>query len=341
MDPPSTNQSKNKKQKLNKTQALAARQYYQPHRPGSFAGASTHLRHATNLKKRPLTKKQRADRLKWLKHQDAYTRHAPVRRKFPRRQVIVPGIHHQYQADLIDLPNIAGYNKGHRYILTVIDVFSKKAYARPLKQKTGAAVTKAFESILEEGQGLPKTVLTDKGLEFKNSVFDKLLKLKNIRLVHSQNEDIKASVIERFNKTLKNKLFRYFMRQETYKFIDVLQPMLDSYNATYHTAIKTQPRLVTKQNQDEIHRVLYKKALKRHFSPAKNKPFKLNLGDKVRLAVSKTAFQRGYTPRWTKEIFTVHQRRYAQGIPVYRVKDNQQQVIIGSFYQQELLQVYI
>ena len=257
--------------RLDDNDRLYSKQYYQPEQPGALTGASTHLKHATTRNGLPLNAKQKQQRLNWLKTQESYTLHAPVQRNFPRRPVIVPGIHHQYQADLCDLTRLAKFNNGYKFILTVIDVFSKKAYARPLKQKTGQALVTAFKSVLTESRECPRILLTDKGTEFKNAAFQRLLKERGIRFVTSQNAEIKASVVERFNKTLKNRLFRYFTREKTHRYTPVLQALIDNYNGTYHHAIKTQPRLVNAQNQSRIYEVLYRKAIRHHFAPQKKK----------------------------------------------------------------------
>ena len=108
----------------------------------------------------------------WLSTQDSYTLHKPVKYKFPRRRVVVGGMGHQMQADLVDVSRISKYNKGIKFILTCIDVFSKKAWAVPLKDKTGATLVRAFESIKDP---LPSRLQTDKGTEFVNRKFQSWL----------------------------------------------------------------------------------------------------------------------------------------------------------------------
>jgi hypothetical protein len=95
------------------------------------------------------TKKETKD---WLQTQYAYTLHKPTRRRFPGRQVVVYGIDHQWQADLVDLGKLASYNKGFKYLLTCIDVLSKYAWIVPLKDKTGKSLKEAFQVMFKTGR---------------------------------------------------------------------------------------------------------------------------------------------------------------------------------------------
>ena len=140
----------------------------------------------------PLSKKTKVPPPKikeWLETQDAYNLHKPVRYKFPRRKVIVSGPGQQWQADLIDVSRLSRHNNGIKFLLTCIDVFSKKAWTLPLKDKTGQSLVRAFESIKDP---LPKNLQTDKGTEFTNNKFQVRLKQHKIHFFTTENEDIKA-----------------------------------------------------------------------------------------------------------------------------------------------------
>ena len=111
----------------------------------------------------------------WLQSKDTYTLHKPVRFNFPRNRVIVTGIDDQWQADLVDISSLARFNKGYKFLLTCINVFSKFAWVVPLKNKTGEALVNGFQSILDLGRS-PGKLQTDKGTEFLNHNFQSLLK---------------------------------------------------------------------------------------------------------------------------------------------------------------------
>jgi len=144
----------------------------------------------------------------FLSAQDAYTLLRATRVHFPRRRTYAKGINDLFQADLVDLSSLSTYNDGFRYILTCIDVFSKYAWCLPLKTKSGREVTAAFERILADRTCT--MVQADKGTEYLNSQFQSLLNRRGIKFYTSENEDIKAAVAVRFNRTIKSKMWRYF-----------------------------------------------------------------------------------------------------------------------------------
>ena len=158
--------------------------------------------------------------------QDAYTLHKPSRIHFKRRKTLSRGIDDLWQADLADVSSLSKYNDSYRYLLTCIDVFSKKARVVPLKNKTGVALREAFATMIKDVK--PKLLQTDKGTEFPNWAFQQFLKDNEIRHYTSENEDIKCSVVERWNRTLKTKMWRYFTYASTLRDVDVLPALVGS-----------------------------------------------------------------------------------------------------------------
>ena len=150
----------------------------------------------------------------------------------------------------MEVINIAKHNRGYRYLLTVVDVFSKNAWVQPVKNKTGQAVTAPFEKILKGGRK-PINVQTDDCKEFYNKRFEALTKRKGIHHL-STSIDTKASVVERFNRTLKERLHRYFTVKNTLNFAPVFQDLVKGYNRSYHSSIKTAPNKVTEANSPEV-----------------------------------------------------------------------------------------
>ena len=188
--------------------------YYNAKEVGSYGGVKP-LSTKTKLKTDSVRE--------WLRTQDAYTLHKPVRYKFPRRKVIVGGLGHQWQADLVDVSKLSKYNKGFKFLLTCIDVFSKKAWVIPLKDKSGSTLLAAFQSIPDP---LPLKLQTDKGSEFTNRKVQTWLKDNNVHFFTTENDDIKACLVERFNRTLKSKLWRYFTKNNTLFYLDILPDMV-------------------------------------------------------------------------------------------------------------------
>ena len=144
----------------------------------------------------------------WLEQNETYTLHKPVRYNFRRNRVIVDGIDDQWQADLVDVSSLARFNKGYRFLLTCIDVFSKFAWVVPLKDKTSKTLVTAFKSILDKGRA-PDKLQTDKGMEFLNRLFQEFVKRDDIGFF-TTNSEMKASIIERFNRSLKTRMWKYF-----------------------------------------------------------------------------------------------------------------------------------
>ena len=143
---------------------------------------------------------------------DAYTLHKPLIHRFRRRETITKGIDDLWQMDLVDIQSLSNYNDGVKFLLRCIDTFSKYAWVRSLKNKSRQSVTEAFKSILNEE--IPLMLQSDKGTEYKNVQFQSLHKECDIRFYTSKNDDIKAAIVERFNRTLKTRMYRYFTHSE-------------------------------------------------------------------------------------------------------------------------------
>src|SRR5277367_1564649 len=134
----------------------------------------------------------------WLLGEFTYTLHKPVRKRFIRNPIIADKIDKQWEADLVDMQQFASKNSGARYILTVIDIFSKYAWAKALKNKTPKMIINAFKDIFSEGRK-PQNVRTDQGTEFVNQSFKFFLQNNNIKHYLTKDKDIKCAIVERFN----------------------------------------------------------------------------------------------------------------------------------------------
>lgn len=257
--------------------------------------------------------------------------HKAARRNFLRRSVILKGIEDLWQADLMDMQNLRKYNKGYNYILIVIDCFSKYAWAEPLKLKNKFEVSRAFEHILLSSRQNPVNLQTDKGSEFYNNTFQTLMRTYNINH-YSSFSTKKASIVERLIKTLKNKLYKYFSFNGNYKWLgQPLKDILTTYNNTKHRTIKCKPTDVNKSNENKIKENIRKIFI--HKSIRRKPTFKI--GDCVRISKFKHDFEKGYTPNWSTELFTI--KKINNTIPVtYHIVDQRNQDILGTFYEQEL-----
>jgi hypothetical protein len=255
--------------------------------------------------------------------------HRSARRYFTRRKTVMYGIADTYQIDLVEMIPYAKFNKNHKYILTVIDVFSKFAWALAVKTKSAKDVTRAMNKVFQAGH-IPKNIHSDLGKEFYNKEFERLLKSHNINHF-STFSTMKASIVERFNRTLKTKMWKHFNLLGTYKWLNVLQSLVDEYNNTKHRTIKMTPNEVNKENEDRLLQTVYKYEKRLESN-------KFNIGDSVRISKYKHAFEKGYTPNWTTEIFKIACVQRTQPL-TYLLNDYQNKKIEGAFYEQELQKV--
>jgi hypothetical protein len=250
--------------------------------------------------------------------------HKPARKNFPRRRVKVLFPGDLLQADLVDMQKYSKDNKGYKYLLTVIDCFSKKGWAAPVKDKSGPLVTKAMESILPDNV---KNLQTDQGLEFFNKHFSALMKARNINHYHTYSH-MKASIVERWNRSLKGWMWREFSIQGNYKWLDMLPKLVDKYNNKIHRSIGMKPNQVNLQNKDIVYdRLMNKRVIN-------SKP-KYKVGDTVRISKYKHIFSKGYNPTWTGELFTIDQVQDTKPV-TYILKDENGEIIKGGFYEQEI-----
>jgi hypothetical protein len=247
--------------------------YHNSKLPGALSGSISKFHKTLNDRfksKKFNIKKEEIEN--YLQSQDSFLLHKDIIKNFKRNKVIVFNIDQIWQADLCDVSNISKENKKFNFILTVIDVFSKYAWAVPLKNKTADSIIHAFKEIFKSGR-TPEKLHTDKGKEFINKKFQSFLKDKNITLFNT-NSELKASIVERFNKTLKEKMYREFEKKNNHTYIDFLDDLLFGYNNTVHSKIKIAPSQVNKKNEESIRKIFTKQSK----IPIR---FKFQIGDEV------------------------------------------------------------
>jgi len=255
--------------------------------------------------------------------------HRPARRQFPRRATVIKGLNDLYQADIVEMIPYAKLNKGYKYILTVIDCFTKVANAIPLRTKSGREVSKAMEKILKEKR--MRHLQTDEGKEYYNREFKLLMKTYSINHFSTHSEK-KASIVERFNRTLKTSMFKNFSLRGSYVWYDVLGKLISEYNNKFHRTIGMKPIQVNTSNE-----ALVLKRIKSNTIPKVDKipPHIFKIGDKVRISKYKHVFSKGYLPNWTNEVFTIH-RIQPTNPETYLLKDSRGELLLGSFYGHEI-----
>jgi len=269
----------------------------------------------------------------YLRDQQAYTLHKPARKTFTRNKTITGAIDKQWQADLADMQTLKKSNSGYRYILTVIDIFSKFAWSIPVKSKSSGDMVEGFKTLFKKSAPrIPQRLQTDAGLEFLNKEVQALFKQKKIHHFYSSSEK-KAAVVERFNRTIKTRIWTYFTAHQTDKYIDILDKLTDAYNHSYHRTIGMRPVDVKKKDEPALFAKMFGEDIaskRRRLTP------ELKPGEMVRVSKLKGQFEKGYMPNWSQEHFIVDKVNTSTQRRVYKLKDYANEDISGSWYDQEV-----
>ena len=222
--------------------------------------------------------------------------------------------------DLADMQSLSKYNKGFKYLLCAIDLFSKYAWVIPIKDEKGTSIVDAFKKIISK-ERKPNKIWVDQGSEFYNNTFTHFLKINNIEMYLTYNEG-KYVVAERFIRTLNNKIFKHMTTISKNVYIGSLNNIVNWYNNTVHRTIKMKPIDVTNDSYAEYSEDFNKKGPK----------FKVN--DHVRMSKYKNIFAKGYVPNWS-EVFIVNEIKNT--VPwTYTINDLNGENVIGTFYEKEL-----
>ena len=268
----------------------------------------------------------------WLRTQDTYTRYNPIVRKHKYLKTFVKNLADQAQLDLVDMGKYGSKNKGYRWILTAVEILSRYAFTIPIYRKDTKNMTKAVDLLLENFKRrfemYPNVVQFDEGKEFYNVGVMNLLKRHDVNYFSTQS-DKKAAIVERFNRTLKTMMWKYFYAKGTYNWVDALDELTKNYNNTKHSSILMKPKDVNKTNENLVWVTLYGLPL------GKLPLFKFRVGDTVRVSRYKSIFGKGYEANFTEKIFKM--KRVLRGDPtVYELDDHEGEPIIGKFYEEEL-----
>ena len=265
------------------------RAYEDPHEPGGLDGVEPFAK-AHKLKT--------PDALRILQSVLSYTLHKPRRTRFPTTPTLVFDRDEQWQMDLVDMQKLSRWNKGNKYLLTVIDVLSKYAWAVPIKSKRSQDMIRGLEGIYQQASPRrPLRVQTDQGKEFYNRGVQAWFKKQGSHHFSTYG-DSKASVVERWHRTLKQRTYRYFTAHNTLRYVDVLQPLIHTYNQSCHRSIGMAPHQVAEKTVPKVWDKLYG-----HRLDQKTTPPKCQVGDRVRLNKKHRPFKKGYLPGWTEEVW--------------------------------------
>ena len=251
----------------------------------------------------------------------------PTINKFPRQKVIVNYINEIHSTDLVDMTQYSKINKGYKYIFTNIDVFSKIAYTYPIKSKKIQDIKPCFEKIFKNNK--PKFIWSDKEPAFFSKEMQQFFKDNNVKIYHT-NSHLKAVVIERFNRSLRELMMKEFTKNNNTVWYNILPKLIKIYNNRYHNTIKMKPIQVNKTNEKFIKENVYT-----YNKINKNPKFKIN--DLVRISLKRRdLFDKASSNiKWSEELFKIHSIKKSNVI-TYKIKDLNDEIIEGIFYEKEL-----
>ena len=251
----------------------------------------------------------------------------PSINKFERKKIIVNYINEIHSTDLVDMSQYSKINKGYKYIFTNIDVFSKIAYAFPLKSKKIQDIKPCFEKIFKNDK--PKYIWSDKESSFLSKEMQQFFKDNNVKLYHT-NSHLKAVVIERFNRSLRELMMKEFVKNNNTIWYNILPKLIKIYNNRYHSTIKMKPIQVNKSNEKYIKENIYT-----YNKTSKNPKFKIN--DLVRISLKRRDLFDKPTAniKWSEELFKIHSINKSNVI-TYKIKNLNDEIIEGIYYEKEL-----
>ena len=251
----------------------------------------------------------------------------PTIQKFPRQKVIVNHINEMHSTDLVDMTQYSKINKGYKYIFTNIDVFSKIAYAYPIKSKKIGDIKPCFEKIFKNNK--PKFFWSDKEPAFFSKEMQQFFKDNKAKIYHT-NSHLKAVVIERFNRSLRELMMKEFVKNNNTIWYNILPKLIKVYNNRHHSTIKRAPVEINKSNERYIKQNAYT-----YNKTSKNPKFKIN--DLVRISLKRRPIfdKPSSNIKWTEELFKIHSINKSNVI-TYKIKDLNDEIIEGIFYEKEL-----
>lgn len=297
-----------------------------------FAGRNIISRYSKKLSGEKLRKK--------LSHIPTYVLHREAKRPRTYNPTILYHPRKLLQADLIDMQARASSNQGFKYIFIVVDCFTRFCWATAVKNKTSSLILDEFKKIYKK-TGKFKRFMTDRGSEFISEQFQTFLEKQGIEFAAGNPH---APHVERLNRTIQNRLFKYMTENETNRWKHILQTTIQAYNSRYHRMIKMTPaQAEMKKNHSKVLANVsqyYEKAIRR-----KKKP-KFQVGDTVSMQKEKSVFGKGYTQVFTDELFKILKVHINLPIPMYTLVDYdydpkkpetlEDKIVHGRFYENEL-----
>ena len=322
---------RNNRKKVNKKLSKKQLKYLQRiyNTPSESASFSSPIKLYNEIKKRGKYHISLKLIKEYLSNQESYTLTKNVRETSNKPHYISYFKFYLLQTDLINVVSYSQQNNGVTYLLSVYDTFSKFLWLKPLTDRKGKTVSTAFENILNEIDENVLYICSDRGSEYKSHEWRDLMKKYNI--LHYFSTTGGCMGVERVHRYIKSKMAKYMIKNKTEHYIDVLPKLVKSYNHTIHSTTGVKPIDVTLANQYDIY--LHVKNKQRTF---KKKRFLFSLGDTVKISYKRTIYDRELTHKWSQEFFKIARRYRNQSVNLYKLRDCTNEVMFGSFYENEL-----
>lgn len=300
--------------------------YYDLESPACYAGIDKVWTEAKKYDQN-ITRENVSD---FLSSQSVYTLYKPLRKKFSRMKTVPSGLHTDWQCDLAIFDSIKQHNDGYRYLLVCIDVLSRKLFVAPARSKKSEDMIEAFEKVFKKSIYRPWKLMSDRGVEFVAKKMMAYFKDNEIMKFSMYTHPyVHAGVVERANRTIKERLYKYFENKNTERWIDIIDKIVNAINNSVNVVTGVKPNSVTFKNAEILRKKLYKQQVI-------GKTAKFKVGDIVRTSVTRGVFDKGYLANYSDELFTVYQINNTQPI-TYTLKDYDKNIIIGKYYDSELV----
>ena len=311
--------------------------YYDPSSPGGFRGpealwqeAKLHI---------PMLKKNQV--YGFLRTSKPYTKHQQYRGVKKYRKVYAKRARYLIQMDLLDFRKHSRENNGHNYLLCAIDAFTKKLWTFPLKRKSADEVHREIFFFLMRER--PEKIQTDQGTEFINATLRETEARMDPPIQHYHTWSIKkASIVERVQRTLRNRLGKVWERNGNHRWIDVIADITKSYNNSVHRSIGMRPNDVGPQHHQLIYKRLYPEPTPAQALKSAKEAEKLTsyfrVGDYVRYLEYRSLFRKESDQAWSSRVFRI--RRVIMSTPVtFQIEDLYGDPIKGGWYARQLIKV--
>ena len=301
---------------------------YTSDKPHSYGGKNRAYEYYTNDDKNKIDNAFKTSHIysRFKQHKKAKT-YSPiyVRRK---RELL------QCDTTFFTAERLVEANNGYAYLLCVIDVFTKMAWVYPMRNVDCKTTISCLKDVFEKCGELPEKIQTDKGSEFKCKPFQDLMKEHRIEHYFSTS-DRKCAVVERFNLTIQQLLYKLMANYHTYAWTNLLSHAMQIYLNRKHKTIQMSPHDAEKEENQKKIKKMY--SIKYEKAEHDKRESKFKVGETVRIWLKRTTFHRGYYENYTREYFKID--KVLDNLPVirYKLKDILNENIEGTFFEDELV----